>query len=78
MLLLQVTRSGLLLFTTVTFDKQHTGLKKAFSNPKSLLLNGHFQEKALVTGWWGQMVVMNKVKRKCTIVAALSSKRVAE
>ncbi|KAK3103588.1 hypothetical protein FSP39_020372 [Pinctada imbricata] len=50
-----VTKSGLMLLTTVTEQTQSQGVRKSFPNPVDAL-DSSFQEKAAFAAWWGNMV----------------------
>ncbi|XP_062578222.1 mucin-like protein [Saccostrea cucullata] len=51
------TRSGLLLFTTITSETVSTGKRKSFTNPTKFEIDDTFQEKAAVAPWWSNMVI---------------------
>ncbi|XP_065939071.1 uncharacterized protein [Magallana gigas] len=51
------TRSGLLLFTTVTSEKVGIGQRKSFTNPAKFTIDATFQEKAAFAPWWSNMMI---------------------
>lgn len=51
------TRSGLLLFTTVTSEKVGIGQRKSFTNPAKFTIDATLQEKAAFAPWWSNMMI---------------------
>lgn len=60
---LQFTRSGLVLFTTVTSATATTGQRKAFPNPAKFSIDSTFQEKAAFAPWWSNMAISSGVNK---------------